>query len=286
MKTSKNDLEWGLKAEIPEDAQAAWGARAIQQYDKLDLLPDRQDSFAVNESMKAGFWAAWGRAGMLGVIRDAYSKLWQAGKFRHDQAETVRIYEDNALVTVGNTNGSHGYVYLAVYLKPHRASEKLPAPGESVYVAVNDIGEATVIRHDEEHGYPVAVVIPTDPPRWYRKQNRLETSFKDNIWSVCGICPNDIARPEDIEKLKAWRIEVEIAETIRELAYEGKRVRLELNDSTEIVGYIEVPWGSKAVLVRTTKSAKKEREVPFENIKRISYTTKRDNYAVVWKAAA
>jgi hypothetical protein len=208
-----------------------------------------------------------------------------AGKFRHDQAETVRIYEDDALVVVGNTNGSHGYVYLAAYLKPHLASEKLPAPGETVYVAVNDIGEATVIRHDEEHGYPVAVVIPTDPPRWYRKQNRIETSFKDNIWNVCGILKNDIARPEDIEKLKAWKIERDTAEAIRELAYEGKRVRLELHDSTEIAGYIDVPWGSKAVLVRTTKSTKKEREVPFANIKRISYTTKRDNYAVAWRAA-
>ena len=46
MRTNKNDLEWGLVHEIPEDATAGYGARAIQHYDKLDFVWDRMGAFA------------------------------------------------------------------------------------------------------------------------------------------------------------------------------------------------------------------------------------------------
>lgn len=199
MNKSKKDMAWGLIREIPDESQAAWGARAIQREEFFELLIDRQDSFAVSDELWAGFWAAWGRAGMLGVIRDAYKKLWFENKFRPNETKTFKLYEDRAIVAVGNTNSSHGYLYLAGYLKPHLNSEKLPPPGSAVYVKVNNIGKATVIRHDEAHGYPMAIVIPHDPPKWYREQNKIASSFDSKIWGVAGVFPNEIELTSEIE---------------------------------------------------------------------------------------
>lgn len=46
-------LQWGLTSSVPEDAIAAWGARAIDDRGRFDLVPDRQDAVGEDEPRKA-----------------------------------------------------------------------------------------------------------------------------------------------------------------------------------------------------------------------------------------
>jgi hypothetical protein len=46
-----------------------------------------------------------------------------------------------------------------------------PAIGETVLVRINRIGPSKVLRYFYEHGWLGVLVLPINPPQWYRKQN-------------------------------------------------------------------------------------------------------------------
>lgn len=112
----KKRLGWGAHRLVPENAPAAWGARLIvNQEGWVDLVPGRQDAIGSDEAVKA----------LLDQLNGGVNKVWMerlreqlvAGKIRVNQSADVTLYEDEALIVAGNTNASHGYFYVAAYLK-------------------------------------------------------------------------------------------------------------------------------------------------------------------------
>jgi hypothetical protein len=195
MNTSRNEMTFGLVNEIPKDSPSGWGARAIQKGSCLDIVWDRQDVFAVDEAHHNVLSLLLNRAGMFEHIQGKYAELYNSGKLQGNQAGTEVLFEDHALVVVANTNGSYGYVYLAAYLKPSDdvselagkdhpefadwesktikrwTYKRLPAIGEGIVAAVNNIGKVTVLRYAAFNGWLSLIVLPSNPPEWYRKQN-------------------------------------------------------------------------------------------------------------------
>jgi hypothetical protein len=198
-RTSKKDLEWGLIYAIPEDAPAGYGARAIQHYDKLDFLPDRMGAFAKDDATQKVWAAVIGRPEVDETIRANYAKLYNEGKLQHDKGGVEVLFEDEAVKVVADTRGSYGYVYLAGWLKPsvdiserigrdHERfedytpeGEKLlrwtpenPPPAIGEVVGNNcDLGDVMVVRYANYCGWLHLVVLPLDPPKWFREKAPL-----------------------------------------------------------------------------------------------------------------
>ena len=111
-------LKWGYSVAVPEGAKAAWGARLIleQNADTQggDLLHDRQDSFYETQAH-----------GDLLQAQLSLARPWQrplaalvaSGQVRSDVANEVVVFENDSIKAVGNSNGSYGYFYIAVWLK-------------------------------------------------------------------------------------------------------------------------------------------------------------------------
>jgi len=75
---------------------------------------------------------------------------------------------------------SGGYAYLGVAVQPDQegwqggqwsGSGAIPAAGDEVTVKINRIGPAVVLRRVLVHGYIGLLVLPLNPPDWYRSQN-------------------------------------------------------------------------------------------------------------------
>jgi len=95
-------LMWGLPHEVPDDAIASWGARAIDMNGYVDLLPDRQDTqgdrdrlFEVLEGM---FPVATLKTSCADLPRDFVATLFDDGGL------TVKVRR------------AGGYFYLVAYL--------------------------------------------------------------------------------------------------------------------------------------------------------------------------
>ena len=111
------ELAWGYHVLDPE-TPAAWGARFITDGSHLDLLWDRQstvwrDEDALNELVEL----LNGPGGVLDNIRSTYKTLHQRGVVRGDEANEVLLTRLHRVKAVGNTNASHGYFYVAAWLK-------------------------------------------------------------------------------------------------------------------------------------------------------------------------
>jgi hypothetical protein len=101
-------LAFGLSHAVPEEVTTAWGARLIEPN---DLLHDRQDLQSDNDEAKAKL-IAWLNGGGIAGARTALRDL------RLPQSRDVAtVYEDDQGVIVASTNASHGYVYVAGWLK-------------------------------------------------------------------------------------------------------------------------------------------------------------------------
>lgn len=108
-------LEFGYNAGVPENVDAAWGARLIlERGGNVDMLPDRQGFFGdkatvqkicdqLNSNKKQ-----W---------RDNVKSLYNEYQVRSDEPNEVVVYENDVVKMVGNTNGSYGYFYVAAWLK-------------------------------------------------------------------------------------------------------------------------------------------------------------------------
>jgi hypothetical protein len=108
------ELRFGYRRH-PEDLRAVWGARLIAPN---DLLWDRQGLIADDDEAKAEL-VAWlnGEVRGQGALNEALRRLARIPLANVD--EEVVIYEDATGKIVGNTQASHGYVYVAGWLKQH-----------------------------------------------------------------------------------------------------------------------------------------------------------------------
>lgn len=113
------NLGFGYGRGVPDDVHTAWGARLIVTQDgTTDLLPDRQDLVARDDTAKDALVAALNDGG----IRDI--RIWIEGLLRSYTMKTREEEEFRAefggLRVVANTNASAGYCYIAVWLDEHK----------------------------------------------------------------------------------------------------------------------------------------------------------------------
>jgi hypothetical protein len=105
-------LPWGASRSVPEGVTTAWGARFIFPD---DLLFDRQ-GFAGPDTEPLMQWL---NGGALQDARNMARELARGvGTLRPDEDRTVTLHEDERGIIVGNPQASHGYLYVAAWLKP------------------------------------------------------------------------------------------------------------------------------------------------------------------------
>lgn len=114
--TDKLKIAFGRRT-FPDTVPAVWGARLIWPN---DFLSDRQDLAAHNDEAKQAL-IAWldGEAlgtGAISRMRHALESPYSLGLTPTGDEEAV-IYEDEIGIIVGSAQGSHGYVYVAGWLK-------------------------------------------------------------------------------------------------------------------------------------------------------------------------
>jgi hypothetical protein len=120
--STRLELHFGRDT-YPDDVQAAWGARLIWPN---DLVYNRQDLDGHTSEAKDAL-IAWlngpgGGDGAIGKMRAILSdtdKRFEIGITSASQEKEVVIYEDEVGKIVGSPQGSHGYVYVAGWLKEH-----------------------------------------------------------------------------------------------------------------------------------------------------------------------
>ena len=56
------------------------------------------------------------------------------------------------------------------------SDKPIPKVGEKVIAAINAIGPVIVERYFVEYGFIGVIAKPTDPPKWYIKQNGKDAS--------------------------------------------------------------------------------------------------------------
>lgn len=101
-------LAWGLPNLIPDDAVAAWGARAILRQGVLDFPRDRCDAFG-DEGEKLVFSRWLSRHGFPWLDEDiAFSA----------KGNEARLYslDDGRFHMRANTNASYGYLYVTAWM--------------------------------------------------------------------------------------------------------------------------------------------------------------------------
>jgi len=120
--TLSEELRFGYRRGIPEGITTAWGARLIAPD---DLVWDRQDLVAESDEDKAAL-IEWLNGGAIAKMREALRERYSpyGGRY-HGESEIVPtedrehvLYQDETGIIVGNTNASHGYVYVSGWLKP------------------------------------------------------------------------------------------------------------------------------------------------------------------------
>ena len=107
---------FGYAPAVTGEHRAYWGARAIWKGGRTwDVLPDRQ---GVKATDKAALDTLLARLNG-GVLRKAEARLGVLGntwEVSPSEAREVVLFEDAHVRVVGNTNGSHGYIYLTAQL--------------------------------------------------------------------------------------------------------------------------------------------------------------------------
>jgi hypothetical protein len=205
-------LEFGLNGEIPEDAPAAWGARAIQQDDYLDFPHDRQSIFATNPGSRKALLTMLNDAKLFEYIQEPYREARLRGELASDEMGVTTLFDSDAFSIKADTRASFGHVYICGYLKSGKDVSKavcsigksyddlrkkdqimwsseapIPNVGDEVIVHMNDIGKSIVLSHDISYNFVLLHVWPSNPPDWYRGQNKLGRS-----WKGCSIFGADL----------------------------------------------------------------------------------------------
>ena len=107
------NLRFGLSRAVPEGTTTAWGARLIAP---ADFVWDRQDLVAESDEAKHAL-VTWlnGDDGNAPAIQAMIAKLRE---LRLPQAWDLHtVHEDERGIFMASTNQSHGYVYVAGWLK-------------------------------------------------------------------------------------------------------------------------------------------------------------------------
>lgn len=109
------DLKWGRRTGLPDGLEAAWGARMIWP---ADLLFDRQDIVGSDEQRKQ--LSDWLNRGALKVACARLIELAENGMEWHPGSEMeATLWSDDVGKVIASPQGSHGYVYVAAWLKAH-----------------------------------------------------------------------------------------------------------------------------------------------------------------------
>lgn len=100
-------LQWGLNP-VPENACAAWGARAILERQVLDLLSDRQDFAApeMPESEKKIFINWINNTALSKLRKHIVDQSW------NNDSEEVFEFNDGVFHTLASCKKSYGYCYI------------------------------------------------------------------------------------------------------------------------------------------------------------------------------
>jgi len=108
-------LGFGLRNAVPDNAEAAWGARLIISADGyVDFVANRTDVVGSTEG-KARLLALLneklpGRA-LMTIVSDKI-KAYEIST--REEADVV-LFDADGLKVVGNSNASHGYFYIAAF---------------------------------------------------------------------------------------------------------------------------------------------------------------------------
>lgn len=103
---------WGYQAAVPETTMASWGARLIISGGYADLLQDRQGCAGYGPAI-TDLLAHINRVKPLNNL----NVMLKERTVQSDVAEEVTVYEDETVKVMGNSNASHGYFYIAAWLK-------------------------------------------------------------------------------------------------------------------------------------------------------------------------
>lgn len=102
-------LAYGIQDIIPDDAIAAWGARAILRNGVMDIVMDRTDRFFAKGT--AVNFAEWmGFTGLPWVNKTALN-IW-------GEDRDVHRFQDGPFNVVCSAQGSHGYLYITAWMSP------------------------------------------------------------------------------------------------------------------------------------------------------------------------
>lgn len=176
------NLDYGyapaIEAAQLDSSRAIWGARAIAtDGESFDLVPGRASWYTEDVKARTAL-VNYLNNGVLDAAREKFAELKREHWDIHRTAKEYVLFEDDAVKVVGNTNASHGYLYLAAFIKPSDWTGKWvgdwrPVTGQRVEVTVNGIGPAEVLRGHRIFGVAGLMVRPIDPPDWYKEQQGL-----------------------------------------------------------------------------------------------------------------
>lgn len=106
-------LSFGYNAGLPEGKATAWGCRAIvDSTGHVDVPPDRQSAIGPRadellDHLNSHVRGAW---------RERAAELLRNGVMNGGNSAEFLLYDDPVVMVKGNTNASHGYLYVCAYL--------------------------------------------------------------------------------------------------------------------------------------------------------------------------
>lgn len=112
-----DELAWGLKGILPENAEIAWGARTIFSNGVIDLLGDRQDFKSIHpnkHSRNAAFIRLLNET-IITLARDRARELHRDGEIYDDDRHCLcqRIVGSPRWRCMARASG--GYLYITVF---------------------------------------------------------------------------------------------------------------------------------------------------------------------------
>lgn len=111
MAETQTRLRFGYNPGLPEGCDTAWGARAITTQRCMDFLWDRQGRFGP----RIAELVAALNGGLLKKAQDRYRYLVSEGVIDPAIPTEVTLLDEGGVRMLGNTNGSHGYIYVCAF---------------------------------------------------------------------------------------------------------------------------------------------------------------------------
>ena len=106
-------FSFGLSEAVPTGKEAAWGARWIYPN---DMLPDRQH-FHGHSTPEGQKLMTWLNSGAIRKAKARAEEMDDNYDLNRGDGETVTLYEDETGIIQANPKQSHGYLYVAAWVK-------------------------------------------------------------------------------------------------------------------------------------------------------------------------